>query len=59
MTTNYTALLHGGILAASEVEEFTSQELPGVVTFHFLGKTGRLPAGTEMVWKTKELRSGR
>jgi hypothetical protein len=59
VTTNYTALLHGGILAATEVEEFTSQELAGVVTFHFSGKTGRLPAGTEMVWKTKELQVGR
>ena len=57
--TNYTTLLYFGVLVGTEIEQFTNLELPGVVMFHFPGKTARLPAGTEMIWKTKELSSKR
>ena len=54
--TNWTTLLHGGILESTSIEEFTNQELPGVATFHFPGKTGRLPAGTRMRLEDQRLR---
>ncbi len=58
-STNYTTLMRGGILASTTVEEFTNQELPGVATLRFPSKSFRLPAGTRMVWKTKDLSAHR
>jgi hypothetical protein len=46
-------LLRLGHEDSTSIEEFTNRELPGVATFYCAGTTCRLPAGTEMIWKTR------
>jgi len=55
INTSWTTLLHGGGIENVSIEEFTNVELPGVATFNFSGRSCVLPAGTRMLWRTKEL----
>jgi hypothetical protein len=53
--TEFLSLLSGGMLETTSIEEFSNVELPGVAVLALPGKTRELPAGTQLVWRTRRL----